>query len=264
MIRDAESLRKMASGQRVVMGGRRLFPNSSALFQELLLTSTAWRTVNDLLHSKTFLDELQSELRANVRFQTTHVVTRSEGAIGRLLHRGRTFIQDRQLSTASLRHLLLVIVLRFILNVLRRLTALKSLISRRVPVELLCDYSIATQGYVREIHRDSDAREIVVLIYLNSTSTDAGGHLVLHKLKNGRNERARPDDDDCEVLTEVTPRQGTLVAFRNTDRAYHSVSLLTSPTAERHFIYGGYTRLHGRASGIKSRERLPTDWSLYT
>ena len=47
-------------------------------------------------------------------------------------------------------------------------------------MELLYDYSISPNGYFREIHRDSDARTIVFLIYLNDLSSEGtGGDLKL-------------------------------------------------------------------------------------
>ena len=45
----------------------------------------------------------------------------------------------------------------------------------------LWDYSMAKNGYGREVHRDSDSRVVVFLIYLNEIGVDAdGGGLTLY------------------------------------------------------------------------------------
>ena len=46
------------------------------------------------------------------------------------------------------------------------------------------DFSIATKGYFREIHRDSDNRIYVFLLFLNKIKNDKGGKFKFHKLKN--------------------------------------------------------------------------------
>ena len=51
-------------------------------------------------------------------------------------------------------------------------------------IELLYDYSKSGNGYGREIHRDSDSRYIVILLYLNDLDDSAkGGSLNIFKLK---------------------------------------------------------------------------------
>ena len=263
LVAAAEELRSELNSQRVVMGGRRLFPNTSLFINKLLSSSKAWQELDLLLHSPPFLARLRQELNVEASLTPKRVVTRTAGRTGLLLTRLRGAVHDRPLASASIKQLVALVILRSGLRIARGLSALRSRFKGQVPVELLYDYSVATSGYEREIHRDSDAREIVVLIYLNSTADEAGGHLLLHRLKQEAIASARPDPVDCEVLVDIVPREGTLVAFRNGDQAFHSVSLLASETAQRHFVYGGYTRLFGSASGITTSERLPTDWALY-
>jgi hypothetical protein len=263
LVAAAEGLKSEFDSQRVVMGGRRLFPNTSLFINKLLSSSKAWQELDLLLHSPAFLMRLQEELNVEASLTPKRVITRTAGRTGLLLTRLRGAVHDRLLASASVKQVAALVILRSGLQIARGLSALKSRLKGQVPVELLYDYSVATNGYEREIHRDSDAREIVVLIYLNSTTDEAGGHLLLHRLKQGAIACARPDREDCEELVDIVPREGTLVAFRNGDQAFHSVSLLTSESEQRYFVYGGYTRLFGRASGITTSERLPTDWALY-
>lgn len=61
------------------------------------------------------------------------------------------------------------------------------------------------------IHTDAATKLITVLIYLNAEWEGSGGCLRLLR---------SPDDLD-DVLAEIPPVAGTLVAFRRTDHSYH-------------------------------------------
>ncbi len=61
------------------------------------------------------------------------------------------------------------------------------------------------------IHTDSVAKRVTALLYLNESWEAAGGRLRL---------LGRADDLE-DVVAEVPPMAGTLVAFRRTDRSFH-------------------------------------------
>ncbi len=61
------------------------------------------------------------------------------------------------------------------------------------------------------IHADSATKIITVLIYMNPGWQEPGGRLRL----------LRSPDDLNDVIVEVPPEDGTLVAFRRRDNAYH-------------------------------------------
>jgi hypothetical protein len=61
------------------------------------------------------------------------------------------------------------------------------------------------------IHTDTPSKIITVLIYMNPTWEQAGGRLRL--LRSG--------DDIEDVVTEIPPVEGTLVAFRRSDNSFH-------------------------------------------
>jgi SM-20-related protein len=69
------------------------------------------------------------------------------------------------------------------------------------------------------IHTDAVSKIITVLIYMNSTWEQAGGRLRL----------LRSAHDIEDVLVEVPPTEGTLVAFRRTDHSYHGHKLFIGP-----------------------------------
>ncbi len=61
------------------------------------------------------------------------------------------------------------------------------------------------------IHTDSPLKLVTALIYLNSDWSEAGGRL---RLLNG------PDDIE-DMVAEVPPLAGTLIAFRRTENSWH-------------------------------------------
>jgi hypothetical protein len=61
------------------------------------------------------------------------------------------------------------------------------------------------------IHTDAVSKIITVLVYMNAAWEAPGGRLRL----------LRSPDDIEDVLVEVPPVEGTLVAFRRTDNSYH-------------------------------------------
>jgi hypothetical protein len=61
------------------------------------------------------------------------------------------------------------------------------------------------------IHTDLPGKVITVLLYLNSTWKSAGGRLRL----------LRSPDDIEDIVIEVPPIEGTLVAFRRSENSFH-------------------------------------------
>lgn len=74
---------------------------------------------------------------------------------------------------------------------------------------------ITVRGQSREkdgrVHTDSKSKLLTVLLYMNDAWDSAGGRLRLLR---------RPDDLD-DYVAEVPPQQGTLLAFRCADNAWH-------------------------------------------
>src|ERR1035438_4822528 len=68
-----------------------------------------------------------------------------------------------------------------------------------------------TRPHDGAIHNDSESRRVTALIYLNSDWDDAGGRL---RLLYG------PNDID-DMIAEVPPEAGTLIAFRRSSRSWH-------------------------------------------
>lgn len=69
------------------------------------------------------------------------------------------------------------------------------------------------------IHTDSETKLVTALLYLNPPWTASGGRLRL--LRRG--------DDLGDMLAEVPPDFGTLVAFRRSDRSFHGHEPFVGP-----------------------------------
>jgi SM-20-related protein len=61
------------------------------------------------------------------------------------------------------------------------------------------------------IHTDSETKIITVLIYMNSSWEDAGGRLRL----------LRSADNLDDLIVEVPPAEGTLLAFKRSENSWH-------------------------------------------
>jgi SM-20-related protein len=62
-----------------------------------------------------------------------------------------------------------------------------------------------------KIHTDSTSKIITVLIYLNESWQEAGGRLRLLRSANDLND----------IIVEVPPVAGTLLAFKRSDNSWH-------------------------------------------
>ena len=124
-------------------------------------------------------------------------------------------------------------------------------IGRKFGIELERRPTILTvRGWCREsdgaIHRDSTAKIVSLLLYLDPEWRQAGGRLRL----------LRSADDIDDVIVEVPAAGGTLVAFRRSDRSYHG-----------HLPYAGRRRVvqlnwlrSARAARREERRHRITAW----
>ena len=70
-----------------------------------------------------------------------------------------------------------------------------------------------------KIHTDSDTKIITILVYMNSAWESSGGQLRL--LRSGTNLK--------DVLLEVPPTEGTLLAFRRSNNSWHGHKPFSGP-----------------------------------
>lgn len=82
------------------------------------------------------------------------------------------------------------------------------------------------------IHTDAVTKIITVLIYMNPTWEQAGGCLRL----------LRSPNDIEDVIVEIPPVEGTLLAFRRSDNSWHGHKLFAGP---RRVIQFNWVTTHG-------------------
>lgn len=269
--------RKLKEDTRTKMGGRLILPCTDDFFKSLLKKSQVW---NDLHRTLNSIEMINLILKRSINNQTDKDtlswILKKKIYIGSLPSLSK-FISKKILSTwkrilakkiykATFKELIVAAFLNTFSDFYRLITFLLDYIFGRRRLSLLYDYSISKDGYAREIHRDSDARFIVFLLYLNDLDENVGGSLRMFKSKKKMKDYPfRPDNSSVEKYADFTPKKGKLIMFLNTSNAYHDVSLMKNSKNERHFIYGAYTLTHDLFSlaRINSKSKSLTNFLLY-
>ena len=243
-------------------GGRRTFSNTSLNCINLIEKSESWADLAYLFSSRVFLDECLSELGINEPLESTSLIADI----------GKRFKWLRSKASSPLRHTSFRMALLWYsyLCIINTYVAFSSLIARmrnKVLVEMFFDLSSASNGYSREIHRDTENRVFIFLLYLNdleASKTSSGGNLRLYSPTTASSMDPQPDASQVACIESVEPKAGRLVVFENTEDAYHDVELMRGYDKERFFCYGALTRLQGRHSKLrKSIKNYKTDFRGY-
>lgn len=244
-----------------VLNNRLILPSSSIGFLNLIEKSEAWNKLHEYLNSQSFLKILQKELKIDEKnFLVTNFFFNKKPSS--LLKKYKT-LNSKKMSTVGNYSLLFYVFFKFYRSIQRRI---KYFFTTKKFVELLYDYSISPNGYFREIHRDSDSRTIVFLIYLNQLSLNgSGGELNLFKYnKENQNIPSQPNEQDCSLIQSIPPKTGRLVTFLNSHDSLHSVSKMENHDELRHFLYGSFTLLAKKNNFLKnSIGKLKTNFNIF-
>ena len=259
LIKDADIFAK--DDHVKVLNERLILPSSSLSFLKLINNSKSWKNLHEQLNSKEFLAILLKTLDIKKHsFEVTNFFFNYKP--DKLLRKYK-FLNSNKISTIGNINLLFYFLFKIFRFVIRKL---KFTLTNKDYVELLYDYSKSPNGYKREIHRDSDARTIVFLIYLNDLEQSAsGGNLKLYKYKNFNSKiPPRPLETDCELIETIPPKTGRLVTFLNSYDSLHSVSEMKYNNNFRHFLYGSFTLL-GKKNILlkKSKGKLKTNFNIF-
>lgn len=260
---DGDALSPTSSG-RTFHGGRHYVPNTTDDWHALIDGSQAWQELEARLTSPDFLSWIVGELD---RDGTDADLTPTRVYGGRRVTLERLLRGNDRLEATGAVHKLARRIHQAQLGLRRRATYhWHRVVRRRTVVELLCDYSRATDGYGRVVHRDSDMRRYVFLLYLNALDEGAtGGDLDVFRPTEGLDRSpAWPDEGQCVLEDSVRPAQGRLVVFRNAHDSYHGVATMAGHGTVRHFVYGGFTQLGGTNPHMEgSAGSIPTEFHLY-
>lgn len=278
LIKDSNNLAN--KNFNLVHGGRRMITWKSALFRDITKESSAWKNLekelpkkafnlfNRLITDKTKKSETYHKwkkrkslrIRSNLYSLSSKLFSKSQYL---------RYLKNLELNCKSHKNNRLIILglIGIIDSLYRNLLATFDWIRGSLALTPLFDYSISNVGYNREIHRDSDARAFVILLYLNDLedNTEGGTLGIYEHLESLTKYPPQIPFSKAEKILEVHPRAGRLVIFFNQSNSYHAVDKMTYSKRGRHFIYGGLTMQNSLGSpSIKdSTKRSPTEYFFY-
>ncbi len=249
----------------VININRKSITSSSKLFSKLLESSENWQKLYKKINSEEFLDFCLKNLEcADLKNKTSIVNFYNNEEIN------KRYQKHKNKSNMLIKNLSILSIIEYILKrLLRKIYKfgylLKHTLKNKFALELLFDYSVAKKGYFREIHRDSDNRLIVFLLYLNSfkDSKDDEGNLMIYKRIKDDENLSQPDEKSCELIKSISPKEGKLIIFLNSNDSYHAVKKIIDENQERHFLYGAYTVLNKGNPFIDNKSKLKTNFNFY-
>ena len=261
LIEDAGKFLEIKSEREIINNNRQMIISTSVTYNELLKNAKNWETLHDKINSHQFYEECLKTFNLDInQYELKNFFFKKE--LGDIEKKYKNLV-NRKFSYLETGTLLKLLLFRTYKQILFKI---KFLFKKKINLELLFDFSISQKGYKREIHRDSDSRVIVFLLYLNSFKNKGeGGDLNLHELVNNdkKNIPAQPKGENCRIVESLSPKAGNLVLFLNTAEAFHSVSEMMGEE-KRYFLYGSYTALNKKNPLIKnSEEKLKTDFFLF-
>lgn len=225
--------------QFLMHGGRNSIPITSKSWKNLTDKFSSWKKLNDKLFSKDFYYNAFNLIKLNKKKYYLSDIIRSKK---NYIFENARYNLDKTSRFISIKQLIIVITYLIYIKLKIHFSFLiNKFFKKKLTIELLGDLSIASKGYSREIHRDSDNRICVFLLFLNEIS-DEGGKLKFFEYKKNDKFPSKPKEEDCQPVNIIDPKPGRLVIFENTLDAYHSVSEMKSQE-KRFFMYGAFTQL---------------------
>jgi len=244
-----------------VLNYRKLLTSTSLSFINLLKKSDSWHKLHNRLNSQNFLNDVIKYLDLKDQNYTVTNFFFEENPSKFLKQYKST--NKKVLSNVGSLNLIFYQYFKLYRTLIRYF---KFYFSSKNYIELLYDYSKSPNGYKREIHRDSDSRTIVFLIYLNKLSDKGeGGNLRLYKYTGGIEKiPSRPEEKECELIEDIAPEAGKLITFLNSHDSLHDVSEMKNHEGYRYFLYGAFTLLAKKNPLIKkSKDSLKTNFNSY-
>ena len=248
----------------LIHGNRKFFSSSSLEFNDLISNSEHFKNLTDKLNSKEFLEMCLKKFDIEVnKFSLENFFKKQQiGKFHKIYKNGN----NKSVGSLSATSLIKFALFKYSRFLIRKIKFSKFFYPNKKPVELLYDFSKAGNGYSREIHRDSDSRLIVFLLYLNElpeNSERKGGNLDIYKLIQGPTKTVQPDKNNCEKIKSIKPEIGKLVVFLNDNESFHAVSEMKNHPGYRYFMYGGFTLLGQKNPYITNKSKLPTEFHIY-
>ena len=263
LIKNAEEADINQNNSRI-HGNRQVIPNTSLNFLNLEKKFFNWRSLSEKINCNKFFEFCLNELNLkNDSFEYKKFFKKDIFNSSDISYKKLAKLSVRTISTKSL---IKIVLYRYLKYFNRYFFIINDFFSKKKSLELLFDYSKSGNGYEREIHRDSDSRYLVFLLYLNNLDSEGiGGDLDIYKLKNENVEKklAQPEKNNCELVESISPKAGRLVLFLNDETSYHAVKKMENSKTYRHFLYGGFTLLGKKNPLLKKTNNMKTNFDLY-
>tara|TARA_B100000780_G_C21053377_1_gene423096 strand:+ start:175 stop:1032 length:858 start_codon:yes stop_codon:yes gene_type:complete len=251
---------------KIIHGGRDSITSSSSDIKRLFLSSVNWKNLINKLEAKEFHDICFNELSIN---PNDYMLTNSynSNGVANLVVAKRDY-NNIPIGSLSARRILWFCSIKTLRKYYLKIKHFCIyFILRKFPTELLYDFSISSNGYCREVHRDSDSRLIIFLLYLNDLDdSGTGGELEIHEhVKSNSFIPAQPAREDCKLIDSIKPKAGELIIFKNTKESLHAVSEMKNHKESRYFIYGSFTLLRGVNPflNFNNTTKIPTEFDFY-
>ena len=253
-----------SKNKTLIHGGRQFLSSTDIEFHNLINNSEDWKNLEKKINSQEFFDFCLKKLDVDKKkFSLVNFFNYKNLSNVQKLYKKLSSTKNKLIPTKSL---VVFTILRIYRDMLRRIKFSKIFYPKKSAVELLYDYSKAGNGYSREIHRDSDNRLIVFILYLNSpseTDNHEGGDFDIYKLIGGEKNIAQPSKNNCEKIENIKPQPGKLIVFLNESESFHGVEKMKNHSDFRYFIYGSFTLLNQRNPYIDNKSKLATEFHLY-
>tara|TARA_B100000963_G_scaffold31269_1_gene23141 strand:+ start:1161 stop:2114 length:954 start_codon:yes stop_codon:yes gene_type:complete len=265
-----------------VMGGRFIIPWQSSTFKELIKESSAWDEFKEKMPKKafnTFNKLCNSNLSSKTFFKkwkkkNKFAVVKNISSLSRILFPKKIYSSykralDMPCRVIPLESLIIIGFIGIVDSIYRRLSSILDLIKKEITIWPLFEYNVSYEGYGREVHRDTDSRVFVCILYLNEieqATNSAGGSLEIYeKIKDKKILKPQPENSEVKRIARIEPKAGRLVFFFNQANSYHAVNKMDFSKKGRHFIYGGFSLQSSIISPSKylSKGRLPTNYLIY-
>lgn len=265
LVSSAKNLESELFSENIIHNGRNFISCTSEDFLKLKNSNNSWRDFSSFLESKDFTRFAFSKLNLKIDSYEFINLYKSKDLLSFLKNKKRYNAQN--INNLSSKRILWFLLLRFIQRMFLSLRLAKYFFLNKNPLELLFDFSIAQNGYSLPIHRDTDARIIIFLIYLNDvTEGSVGGNFNLFKLKENKGFFPKnPNPSDCDLVESISPKTGRAIFIDGSMDSYHSVDKMIDHNEKRYFIYGSFTSLLKKNDLIdyKKTEKYDTEFNLY-
>ena len=160
----------------VYSGNRKLIPNTSPVFQTLMGESSAWKILHRYLASQEFFNEVMDNFYKNDTAFYKKVVGQHDILVKNLIKKQKNSnfyqklrsIRFRRVDQCSLKGIIAFKIFSVLEAVkFKCRVVISEFVNQKKIAQMLFDLSLAGNGYKREIHRDSDNRVFVFILYLS-------------------------------------------------------------------------------------------------